>query len=50
MENTFVYWLDKHLFMKINHCINSNFGRTKHETERENVDVITLLTSHIVQR
>jgi hypothetical protein len=21
--------------MKINHCINSNFGRTKHEKEKE---------------
>jgi hypothetical protein len=35
MKNTFIYWLEKHLSMKINHCINSNFGRTKRERERD---------------
>lgn len=35
MVNTFIYWLDKYLSMKINHGIKSNFGRTKHEKERD---------------
>jgi hypothetical protein len=51
MVNTFIYWLDKHLSMKIIHAsIVILEGQSTRTRETELVHVITLSNGHIIQR